>query len=130
MAVIRNLKLFKPKHDARAQIVVLRVTYEVGLWVIERNMTGLRFKETIQIWGKDYGDDPDDFLYQFPTEKFKTETDGLVERDRTVTIADDILDEDRRTGDVDEIFARVWVKPLLPRKAYLASNVERAEFKT
>lgn len=126
MAAINNLKLALLAHDHNAKTAKIKVSYVAGLTSVERNMTGLRFRETIQIWGSDTG--PDDYLYTFPTSSFWTQTDGTVERSRTVTIADDILDEDGIFYPTDEIYAKVWIRPLLPSTGYRRSNIVKHKF--
>lgn len=117
MAAIQHLLLELVNHDHRAKTATIRVSYAARLSAVERNMTGLRFREQIQIWGAD-SPDPDDFLYEFATSTFGKEADGTVARSRTVSIADDILDEDGWLRPTDEIYARVWVTPLLPAADY------------
>ena len=113
MATISNLKLELLQHDKKTRIATVRVSYRALLSQVERNMTGLRFREKIQLWGAD-SPDPDDLLFEFPTNTFPKETDGVVNRERTVTLADDILDEDGFPRPTDEVFAKVCISPLLP----------------
>ena len=84
-------------------------------------MAGLRFREDIELWGAD-SPDPDDFLYQFPTVAFSTEADGTVARSRTVTLGDDLLDEDGFFRPTDEVYARILIIPILPSAASGRTN--------
>jgi hypothetical protein len=113
MATIQNAKLALVEHDHKRHIAQVRVTYAVRLSEIERNMAGLRFREKIQLWGAD-SPDPDDFLFEFSTATFARESDGLVHRTRTVTLGDEVLDEDGWFRPTDEVYAKIWVTPLLP----------------
>lgn len=121
MATINNLLLELLNHDHKNRTATIRVSYRAILMAVERNMTGLRFREKIQLWGAD-SPDPDDFLYEFATSSFATETDGVVNRERTVTMGDDILDEDGWLRPTDEVYAKVWITPLLPVGDYKRSN--------
>jgi len=97
MATITNLKLELLEHNHSTRTAKVKVSYKVYLSSMERNMTGLRYRENIELWGEDTPD-PDDFLYRFPTAIFPAERDGVVSRSRTVTLGDDILDEDGRVA--------------------------------
>lgn len=120
MATINNLRLVLVNHDHKNHTATVKVSYRVHLSSVERNMVGLRFREKIQLWGSDPG--PDDYLYEFYTSTFPRESDAVVNRERTVTIGDDVLDEDGWFYPTDEVYAKVWVKPLLPRGDYKRSN--------
>ena len=121
MATIQKLKLNLDKHDHHKHTATVTVSYRVALSAVERNMTGLRYREKIQLWGAD-GPDPDDYLFEFATTTFPKETDGVVNRERTVTVGDDVLDEDGWWRPTDEVYAKVWVTPLLPSSDYKKSN--------
>ncbi|MCK5888968.1 MAG: hypothetical protein KAG19_03390 [Methylococcales bacterium] len=127
MASINNLKLKLVNHDHRRNTATVRVSYRVSLSQVERNMTGLRFRETIQLWGED-SPDADDKLYTFSTQIFSTERDGVVKRERTVTVGEDVLDEDGFPRPTDEVYAQVWVTPLLPSKGHRKSNIIEHRF--
>lgn len=112
------------------------VSYKVKLMPVERYMIGLQFKEVIRLYGDDtpqaLGEDgSDDYLYSFSTHYFPTEQDGIIERTRTVTVQDDILNEDKGPGwllDRDEIYARVCVYPQLPISSCRISNTVKGYF--
>lgn len=127
MAKISGLKLALVSHDRARRVAVVKVTYQVLLSMVERKMAGLTFTEKIQLWGSD-NPDPDDFLYQFPTATFPTEADGVVTRARTVTLGDDVLDEDGFPRPTDEVYAKVWVTPKLPSQDFAKSNVVEHKF--
>lgn len=127
MAKITGLKLALVSHDRARRVAVVKVTYQVLLSMVERKMAGLTFTEKIQLWGSD-NPDPDDFLYQFPTATFPTEADGVVTRARTVTLGDDVLDEDGFPRPTDEVYAKVWVTPKLPSQDFAKSNVVEHKF--
>ncbi len=110
MASIQNLRLTLISHDPDRKVATIRVSYIARLTAVERQLAGLRFREKIQLWGSD-SPDADDFLYEFATTTFPRESDGVVNRSREVTIADDILDEDGWLRPTDEVYARVWVSP-------------------
>lgn len=115
------------EHNHNTHTAKVTVSYRVTLLAVERNMTGLRFKETIQLWGYD-SPDPDDYLYTFPSSSFVTESDGVVNRERTVTLGDDVLDEDGFLRPTDEVYAKVWVAPQLPISSYRTSNIIEHKF--
>ena len=122
MATINNLRLTLVSHDHARNLATLRVTYVARLTAIERNLAGLRFRESIQLWGSD-SPDADDYLYTFPTNTFPREADGNVVRTREVTLSEDILDEDGFPRPTDEIYAKVWVTPInMPASSYRKSN--------
>ncbi|MCF6236885.1 MAG: hypothetical protein L3J70_11035 [Gammaproteobacteria bacterium] len=129
MASISSIKLELLNHNHQTKTAKVKVSYKVYLTCVERNMKCLRFREEIQLWGDDANPNPDDYLYTFPTSSFLVEQNGVVNRSRTVTISDDILDEDdyifNRT---DEVYAKVSVKPLLPSTSRRNSNVIKHKF--
>ncbi len=127
MAKITGLKLTLVSHDRARRTASIKVTYQVMLSMVERKMAGLTFSEKVQLWGSD-NPDPDDFLYQFPTATFPTELDGVVTRTKSVVLGDDVLDEDGFPRPTDEVYAKVWVTPLLPAKDYAKSNVIEHKF--
>lgn len=122
MASISNLRLLLVSHDHNRKTAKITVSYRAILSSVERNMTGLRFRESIQLWGGDPG--PDDWLYNFPTSSFWKETDGVVNRERTITLSDDILDEDGLFGLslTDEVYAKVILSPVMPSSTSRRSN--------
>jgi hypothetical protein len=129
MATIYDLKLELLSHDKKAHIVKLRVSYKVRLRQVERSMLGLLFKETIKLMGADPGTDA--FLYQFPTQYFATEADGVVVRSREAVLGSEVLDEDSSffgIGGGDEVYARVTVSPLLPSGDARSSNEIHGDF--
>ncbi|MES0370705.1 MAG: hypothetical protein ABUK11_00365 [Mariprofundaceae bacterium] len=121
MATINNLKLELLEHNHKNHTAKVRVSYLAVLSQVERHMTGLRFRERIQLWGADWPD-ADDYLYEFATSSFLKETDAVVNRSRTVTVGDDVLDEDGWFRPTDEVYAKVWITPLLPSTGYARSN--------
>lgn len=121
MATIANLRLELLNHNHNNRTATVRVSYRALLSAVERNMTGLRYREKIQLWGAD-SPDPDDFLFEFPTSTFARESDGVVNRERTVTVGDDVLDEDGFPRPTDEVYAKVWIAPLLPVSDFGQSN--------
>ncbi len=127
MATITNLKLELLEHNHQTRTAKVKVSYKVYLSSVERNMTGLRYRENIELWGEDTPD-PDDFLYRFPTAVFPAEQDGVVSRSRTVTVGDDVLDEDGFPRPTDEVYAKVCIKPLLPTGNCRKSNVIKHKF--
>ncbi len=127
MASISNLKLQLIEHNHKNKTATVKVSYKARLSCVERNMKCLRFREVIQLWGEDFPD-ADDLLYNFSTEYFYTEKDGVVDRCRTVTLGDDVLDEDGFWRPTDEVYAKVCVTPLLPTKSCRKSNVIEHRF--
>lgn len=121
MATIGSLKFELLDHDHKNKTATIRASYTTHLAGVESNMAGLRFREKIQVWGSD-SPDPDDFLYEFTTATFPTSHTGSVARSRTVTVGDEVLDEDGWPRPTDEIYAKVWVTPLLPAGDYKRSN--------
>lgn len=121
MAVITSPKLELLEHNHERKIARLRVTYTVLLSSVERQMAGLRYREDVELWGAD-SPDPDDFLFRFPTASFAAQPDGSVGRSRTVTLGDEILDEDGFLRPTDEVYARVRVTPLLPTGSTARTN--------
>ena len=127
MAMIQNLKLELVKHDHKTHIATVKVSYKCRLSAVERNMSYLRYRERIQLWGAD-SPDPDDFLFEFATTTFRVEADGVVDRVRTVTVGDDVLDEDGWPRPTDEVYAKVWITPLLPTGDFEKSNTIEHRF--
>ena len=121
MASITNLKLELLEHNHKRKTAKVRVSYKVRLSSVERNMTGLVFRETIQLWGADFPD-PDDHLYNFATQYFPKEKDGIVSRSRTVTLGEEILDEDGFPSPTDDVYAKVCITPILPSGQCRNSN--------
>ncbi|MBL1278282.1 MAG: hypothetical protein COB30_019580 [Ectothiorhodospiraceae bacterium] len=121
MASISSLNLKLNRHDHNRKTATITVSYRAVLSSVERNMTGLRFREVIQLWGAD-SPDGDDYLYTFPTRIFSKESDGVVNREVTVTLSDDILDEDGFPRPTDEVYAKVRISPYLPSGSVRNSN--------
>lgn len=124
MASIGNLNLTLLNHDHNRNTVTLRVNYTAFLSPVERGMTGLRFREDIALRGADPG--ADDHLFNFSSTSFPVEADGTVNRTRTVTLSEDIVDEDDAfwpfDDGTDDVYARVRLTPLLPSGALRDSN--------
>ncbi|MDH2388421.1 MULTISPECIES: hypothetical protein [Streptomyces] len=121
MASIRNARLELLEHNHKNRTATVRVSYTALFNAVERNMKGLRYREVIDLWGAD-DPDPDDHLYRFADALFSVETDGTVVRSRTVTLADDILDEDGWLRPTDEVYARICITPLLPTGSCARTN--------
>jgi len=67
--------------------------------------------------------------FKYPsTAVFPTELDGVISRSRTVTSGDDVLDEDGFPRPTDEVYAKVWITPLLPSKDFAKSNIVKHKF--
>ncbi len=113
MATVHTPVLKLVKHDHAKKTATLKVTYRLHQSAVERNMVGLRYKEAIQLWGAD-SPDPDDYLFTFATSTYVHSPNVHINRSRTVTLADDILDEDGFFRPTDEVYAKVCVTPLLP----------------
>jgi hypothetical protein len=120
MATVHTPVLELVKHDHAKKTATLKVEYTLHQAAVERNMVGLRYKETIQLWGADSG--ADDFLFSFATTTYPNSSDVHINRSRSVTLADDILDEDGWFWPTDEVYARVCVTPLLPNAHCKNSN--------
>ena len=121
MAFVHTPVLELLKHDHNKRTATLRVSYVLHQSALERNMVGLRYRETIQLWGAD-SPDPDDFLFAFATSTYSNSNNVHIERSRTATLADDILDEDGWFRPTDEVYAKVCVSPLLPAGSCANSN--------
>ena len=114
MATIRDLKLELIDHDLKSHAATVRVSYEVHLTRLEQCLKNLRFKEDIQLCGA-FSLDPEDFLYQLAERTFSAEHNGVVQRERIVTVDDGILEDDGIPQPAGELYAKVWVTPLLPQ---------------
>jgi len=121
MATVHTPELELVRHDHEAKTATLKVSYTLHQAAVERNMAGLRYKESIQLWGAD-SPDPDDFLFSFATTTYPNSTGLHIDRERSVTLADDILDEDGFFRPTDEVYAKVCVKPQLPSGSCRNSN--------
>ena len=113
MAKIRDLKLELIDCGRRNGSADIRVTYRAELTSLERHLTGLRFKEKIQLCAAS-SLDPEDFLYELATQTFAGKDSRVVDRERTATVRDDVLDENGRLRPPDQLYAKVWVTPVLP----------------
>lgn len=114
MATIRDLKLELIEHDLKTRAATIRVSYELHLTQLEKCVNSLRFKEDIQLCGA-FSLDPEDFLYQLAERVFTAEHNGVVQRDRIVMVDDGILEDDGIPQPAGELYAKVWVTPLLPQ---------------
>ncbi len=121
MATVHTPVLTLVNHDHAKHTATVKVEYTLHQSAVERNMVGLRYRETIQLWGAD-SPDPDDFLFSFSTVVYSNSPNLHIPRQRTVTLADDILDEDGFPRPTDEIYAKVCVRPLLPSADCANSN--------
>ena len=121
MATVHTPVLDLVNHDHAKKTATLKVTYTLHQSAVERNMAGLRYRETIQLWGAD-SPDQDDFLYSFATTTYANSSNVHIDRSRSVTLADDILDEDGFFRPTDEVYAKVCVTPLLPSAHCKNSN--------
>lgn len=121
MATITNPRLELLSHDHDRKTARVRVTYRALLSSVERQLGGLRYREDVELWGAD-SPDPDDFLFQFPTRTFATQSDGSVDRSLTVTLGEEILDEDGFPRPTDEVYARIEITPIMPRTATTRTN--------
>ncbi len=121
MATVHTPVLELIEHDHNKKTATLRVSYTLHQAAVERNMTGLRYRESIRLWGAD-SPDADDSLFTFATSTYSNTENVHINRTRTVTLADDILDEDGFFRPTDEVYARVCVTPLLPSSDCKNSN--------
>ena len=126
MARIQNLKLQLTGHDPKGQSATIRISYDAELTPLERDFPGLQFKEKIQLCGA-YSLDPEDFLYELATMTFAGD-DDTVHRVRDVTVSDDILYLDDMPLLTDEVYAKVWVTPVLPRPDFQSSGLLEQAF--
>jgi len=113
MATVHTPVLTLVNHNHSKRTATLKVEYTLHQAAVERNMVGLRYRETIQLWGAD-SPDSDDFLFNFRTVTYSNSGNVHIDRERSVTLADDILDEDGFFRPTDEVYAKVCVTPLLP----------------
>ena len=113
-------------HDHSNHTATVRVSFLVHQMAVERQMAGLRYKESIKLWGADSG--PDQHLYSFPTAVYPKSENVHIERSRTVTLADDVLDEDGFLYPTDEVYAKVCVEPILPNPHCASSNIIKHKF--
>lgn len=67
MATVHTPALKLVKHDHAKKTATVSVKYTLHQSAVERNMTGLRYQEVIQLRGAD-SPDPDDFLFSFATQ--------------------------------------------------------------
>ncbi len=127
MATIRDLKLRLVGHSPKDQSATIRISYTAVLTSLERDFAGLQFKEKIQLCGA-YSLDPEDFLYELATMTFSGNGDDTVYRERLVTVSDDIVYLDGMPEPTDEVFAKVWVTPVLPRPDFQISKILEQAF--
>ncbi len=127
MATIRDLKLRLIDHSPKDHSATIRISYTAILTSLERDFAGLQFKEKIQLCGA-FSLDPEDFLYELATETFTGSGDDTVERERLVTVSDDIVHLDGMPEPTDEVYAKVWVTPVLPRADFQISRILEQAF--
>lgn len=108
MASIDKLSVDLVDRQEAARSAILRIRYRVHLNDLERDMTGLRFREKIQLFGA-FCLGSEDFLYELESQSFAADAEGMVERERLVTVADDFMDEG-----AEDVYAKVWITPRLP----------------
>lgn len=122
MATIQNLRLELLDHNPRNHSATVRVSYQARLSPLECNLKGLRFKEEIQLCGA-YSLDPEDFLFQLAESTFPAKRSGVMQRERLVTVDDSMLEDDGIPQRTDELYAKVWVTPLLPETDFDECNL-------
>jgi hypothetical protein len=127
MATIRDLKLQLIGHSPKDHSATILISYTAVLTSLERDFAGLQFKEKIQLCGA-FSLDPEDFLYELATETFAVNGDDTVCRERRVTVGDDIVHLDGMPEPTDEVYAKVWVTPVLPRPDFQVSSVLEQAF--
>ena len=122
MATIQNLRLELIDHNRGSRTATFRVSYQARLSPLERNLKGLRFKEEIQLCGA-YSLDPEDFLFELATAVFQVDRKGVVRRERLITVDDSILEEGGVPQPTEQLYAKVWVSPLLPASDFDECNL-------
>ena len=127
MATIRDLKLQLVGHSPNDHSATIRISYTAVLTSLERDFAGLQFKEKIQLCGA-FSLDPEDFLYELATETFAVNGDDTVCRERRVTVGDEIVHLDGMPEPTDEVYAKVWVTPVLPRPDFQVSSILEQAF--
>ncbi len=127
MATIRDLKLRLVGHSPEDHSATIRISYTAVFTSLERDFAGLQFKEKIQLCGA-YSLDPEDFLYELATMTFSGNGDDTVYRERLVTVSDDIVYLDGMPEPTDEVYAKVWVTPVLPRPDFQISKILEQAF--
>ena len=121
MSTVSNVKLELVEHNHSKHTAKIRITYKINLNSVEENMTGLKFKETIQLWGADSWSS-DDFLCQFGYCYFGKSSNNIIYRDLLYEISENILDEDGYWSDPDEVYAKVFIEPVMPTGSSARSN--------
>ena len=127
MATIRDLKLQLIGHSPMDHSATVRISYMAVLTSLERDFMGLQFKEKIQLCGA-FSLDPEDFLYELATETFSGDGDDTIYRERLVTVSDDLVHMDGMPAPTDEVYAKVWVTPVLPRPDFQTSKILEQAF--
>jgi len=127
MATIRDLKLQLIGHSPNDHSATIRISYTAVLTSLERDFAGLQFKEKVQLCGA-FSLDPEDFLYELATETFAVNGDDTVCRERRVTVSDEIVHLDGMPEPTDEVYAKVWVTPVLPRPDFQVSSILEQAF--
>ncbi len=127
MAIIRDLKLQLVGHSPKDHSATIRISYTAVFTSLERDFAGLQFKEKIQLCGA-FSLDPEDFLYELATETFAVNGDDTISRERHVTVSDDIVHLDGMPDPADEVYAKVWVTPVLPLPDYQVSSILEQAF--
>ena len=135
MATISNLEL-GVIDAATPDERLVTVTYELSIPPKEA-LAGTVFLETISLWGDDRTEGGDvDFLRKVRNRLIKADELGAGTHVRTVTrkISKQTLDEDAEITsggqdlDVDELFARVSVRPFVAKSAEMDSDTVRGLF--
>ena len=124
MAAIQKLQLKLLGHDSKSRSATLRVRYEVAFSSLEREISRLHFKENIQLCGT-FSLDPEDFLFQLAEDRFVANGEDVVRRERIVAVDDSLLEEDGIPQRPDELYAKVWVTPLLPSSDFQECSLFR-----
>lgn len=128
IATIINLKLELLDHDHNNRTAKVKVSYRVTLSLVERYAVGLRFREKIQL-RETASPEANDFLHEFSTSDFLTNSGGVVDRVRTVTLGEDVLDENGSLRPTDEVYAEAWITPVESIGEYALSNQMEYHFK-
>lgn len=127
MSEINDLVLELVEHDWSDHTATVRVTYKINFSLAELQIDDFRFKEKIQLWGVS-NPDVDKFLYEFAGCSFQVGDSALMGRERNVTVRDDMEDNDAWWRSADEIYAKVWITPLLPESDFKSSNFIEMQF--
>ncbi len=121
MTIIYAPKLDLISHDDANRTSTFKVSYSLRQSAVERLMVGLRYREKIELREAD-APESDGCLYAFTVSTFPGSRSNHIDRSRTVTLADDMLDEDGVFRPVDEVYAKICVSSPLVRAARKTSN--------